>query len=196
MPTHSHLNLTLKINKNEKILWKGKPHKICLYLETIFNRMLPIAFCWGLFDLFCTIGALSSDAPLFIKFTIFPFMALHLMPVWLYLGGVISAILSYKNLSYVITDKALYISAGAFNQVFERREIREIRNITLRKGFWDNILFLGDINITFRRNDKNATLTRNGFPLHNIYDYQEVYELLNKLLKEGLEEKNEQNRTF
>ena len=116
--------------------------------------------------------------PLLIKFIIIPFMALHLMPVWIYLGGVIPAVLSYKNIYYAITNKALYISAGAFKQVFERRDLNDIANITMRKGFWDNILDLGDINITFKNSSEQYPLTRNGFPLHNIWEYIEVYKLL------------------
>ena len=178
MNINANLGLFTIIPEDEKVLWHGKPHKICLFLESIFNRMMPIAICWGLFDLIFMIFWISANSPLLIKFIIIPFMALHLMPVWIYLGGVIPAVLSYKNIYYAITNKALYISAGAFKQVFERRDLNDIANITMRRGFWDNILDLGDINITFKNSSEQYPLTRNGFPLHNIWEYLKVYKLL------------------
>ena len=75
--------LTLLIGKGEKILYADKPDKRCFIFECIFNPLLPFALVWGLFDMFFIGAAFSSDKADEAAFFIIPFMALHMMPVWL-----------------------------------------------------------------------------------------------------------------
>ena len=99
--------LELMVGSNEKIFWKGKPNKRCFILEGIFNPMLPFALVWFLFDsMFITAflgGATRSEIP--TAFTIIPiiFILFHLMPVWIYLGGVIFVFRRYKHTEYIQT---------------------------------------------------------------------------------------------
>lgn len=75
------------VGSGEKILYEGKPNKKCYIFEGIFNPLLPFALLWGAID-FGVIGIslLSEWTGGVGFFTLFIFMLLHLMPVWIYLG--------------------------------------------------------------------------------------------------------------
>ena len=80
---------------DETILYEGKPDKKCFVFESIFNPLLPIAIIWGIFDFgFLRMGIES------MQFIIIPFMLFHMMPVWIYLAGVIFSFKKYKNTYY------------------------------------------------------------------------------------------------
>ena len=57
----SKTDLELMVGKDEKVLWAGRPDKLCFVLEGIFNPMLPFALIWFLIDsvflIFFTVGA-------------------------------------------------------------------------------------------------------------------------------------------
>ena len=42
----SKTELELMVGKDEKVLWAGRPDKLCFILEGIFNPMLPFALIW------------------------------------------------------------------------------------------------------------------------------------------------------
>ena len=83
------------ISKNEKVLWNSKPDFKCFILESIFNPLLPFAIVWGLFDSMFITAFISGSSHMpkeVASFALIPligFFALHLMPVWIYLAGVI-----------------------------------------------------------------------------------------------------------
>ena len=84
---------------NERIVWSGRPKKSCFVLECIFNPMLIFAFIWFMFDFMFISQIFSSDlSELDSSVWMFVgFFALHLMPVWIYLGGVI---FSFRKLAF------------------------------------------------------------------------------------------------
>ena len=71
--------------------------------------------------------------------TMVPFFILHIMPVWIYLGGVLFTFSRYKNNEYIITDKAVYISSKTFSFKNERKETEKLSNIGTRQGFFIHI---------------------------------------------------------
>ena len=77
------------VGPNEKILYEGKPNKECYIFESIFNPLLPFALLWGIID-FSIIGvSFFAEGNENVLFFIIPFMLLHMMPVWIYLGGIL-----------------------------------------------------------------------------------------------------------
>ena len=90
-------DLELMIGKNETILWRGKPDKKCFLLESIFNPLLPFALIWALVDFGIILGfRFGFGGVSEIAFFLVPFFLLHLMPVWLYLGGIALSVKKYK----------------------------------------------------------------------------------------------------
>lgn len=184
MHTNTILNLISQISKDEEILWAGKPHKTVLLLESIFNRNMIPAIIWGLMDYLVFVRILNNSQ---IGGLLIILLFIHLMPVWIYLSGILITYLAYQNTCYVITDKAIYLSTGIFKQVYEARPHTEIKKVTAKKSFFDNIYNLGDVSVSYKIKGL-YTLTRNGIPLHNIEDYIKVYDLVLDLKTKGKEE--------
>ena len=87
--------LKMMIGSEETILYEGKPDKKCFLFESIFHPLLPVAIIWAIFDLsfFNQMGIVGMQTFLV------PFMLLHMMPVWIYLFGVIFSIRKDQNTS-------------------------------------------------------------------------------------------------
>ena len=187
--------LELMVGSNEKILWKGKPNKRCFILEGIFNPMLPFALAWFLFDsLFIATfigGAATSGAP--AVFSIFPliFFLIHLMPVWIYLGGVIFVFRRYQHTEYIVTDKGVYISGGLFSYTCNMKPFTELARVNIHRGIIDQIIGVGDVVLTSNNiaDYCNSGVRVNGGPvgtglgitISDIKDYRKVFELIKKL---------------
>ena len=72
------------VGTDETILYEGKPDKKCFLFESILNPLLPIAIIWALLDMSFLGFALES-----MQLFMLTFMLFHMMPVWIYLSGVI-----------------------------------------------------------------------------------------------------------
>ena len=177
--------LKLLIGKDEKIIYTGKPNKKCFIFESIFTPLLPFALLWGLID-FGVIGfsmtAKDEKAALFLV----PFMLLHLMPVWIYLGGALLSFRRYQNTSYIVTDKAIYASGGVFSRHYNTKPFAELSHVDLHRGIFDQWFGVGDI-ITTSAQANPATLngrrtsTNAGISIDSISNYIEVYNIVKKL---------------
>ena len=84
------------VGYEETIYYEGKPDRKCFILESIFNPLLPIAIIWALFDL-GFLGAAGFGMTGGMQMILIPFMLFHMMPVWIYLFGVIFSFKRYKN---------------------------------------------------------------------------------------------------
>jgi len=178
--------LTLLVGKGEKILYAGKPDKKCFIFESIFNPLLPFAVLWGIFDMFFIGAAFSSDKADEAAFFIIPFMALHMMPVWLYLGGALLSFRRYRNKAYIVTDKGIYASGGVFARTYQSKPFAELSHVDLHRGIFDQWFGVGDI-ITTSAQANPATLngrrtsTNAGISIDSIANYAEVYKLVKQL---------------
>lgn len=177
-------DLELMVGQGETILWRGKPHKKCFMLECVFNPMLPFAAIWAFFDL-GVIGmiSLSGDGmggmALFLLF----FFALHLMPVWLYLGGVFLSLRKYKHTEYIVTDKGIYVSGGAFAYTNEMKPFTDLSHINIHRGIFDQWLGVGDV-VTVCAHTGSGTGDghgSHGISICDIPDYQKVFSMIKEL---------------
>lgn len=170
------------VNENEKILYEGKPNKKCFIFESIFNPMMPFALIWGIIDFSILGGTLFFSKQSNIGFFIIPFMLLHLMPVWIYLGGVLFTIRKYKNTYYIVTDSGIYVSKGIFSKTYNHKPFAELSHIDLHRGIFDQMFNVGDIITTssqFTNNSTNASIS-----ICSISNYMEVYNIVKKLQKD------------
>lgn len=172
-------DLLAMVDPSETIYWKGKPDKKCFRLESIFNPLLPFAAIWGLID-FSILGVslFSGEAAFFI----IPFILFHMMPVWMYLGGILLITRKYKNMAYIVTDKAVYFSHGAFTKNVNVKPFAELSHINLHRGIIDQMCNVGDVVISTNQ------YTSKGAPVNlvisSISDYQKVYSMVSKLQKD------------
>jgi len=170
------------VNENEKILYEGKPNKKCFIFESIFNPLLPFALIWGIMDFGMLGGSLSFAGGSEVISFIIPFMLIHLMPVWIYLGGIIFSFRKYRNTYYIVTDNGIYVSGGVFSKTFKHKPFAELSHVDLHRGIFDQMFNVGDIITTssqFSNNNSNATIS-----ISSISDYIDVYNLVKKLQKD------------
>ena len=146
-------DLELMVGSNEKIIWQGKPNKRCFVLEGIFNPLLPFALVWFLFDASFIIAMITGTAAAhstsglpFIPFI--AFFALHLMPVWIYLGGVLFVFRRYRHTEYIVTDKGVYVSGGLFSYTCNMKPFTELARVNIHRGIIDQMIGVGDVVLT------------------------------------------------
>lgn len=161
----------IHVSKGETVLWKGKPDKKVSVFEGIFNPMLPFAIIWTLIDSFFIRAAFNtSDAA--TRSTMSAFLAIHMLPVWMYLFGVITAGLKAKNTRYVVTDRAVYIQKGIFTVNTERSPLNEVNHTSIHIGIIDNICGTGDV-ITECIHENHR--------IENIRDFDDVCDLITRV---------------
>lgn len=146
--------------------------------------MLPFALIWALFDSLFIGAAIASGSPSAIAM-IFVFMLFHLMPVWIYLGGVIFTNRKYKNTSYLITNNGIYISRGLFTYNYEMKPFTDLSHIEIHRGIFDQKLGVGDVVCTCVHGSISSNYSNSGhsegIAICDIPDYVEVFNLIKKL---------------
>lgn len=167
------------VSSDEKILYEGKPNKKCYTYESIFNPLLPFAIIWAIIDFGIIGSAFFSKGSNNMLYFMIPFMLLHLMPVWIYLGGVLLTVRRYKNTNYIVTDRAIYVSGGIFSKSFNRKSFAELSQINLHRGIFDQWLNVGDIVATSNQVSTNGKVSL--VSINSISNYIEVYNLVKKL---------------
>lgn len=164
----------------EKILWEAKPKKSAFIINQCLT-MMPFALIWLLFDSVFIIAFLfagSEDMPKEMLFFLIPFFALHLMPVWIWLGNVISAGKKWSNSVYYITDRRIIIQSGFIGIDFSTIYFKDIKNVTLNVGTIDKLLGVGDIH--FDLDDSSGYVKCSAFlDIENPY---QVYPQLQKIV--------------
>lgn len=166
------------VGPNETVLYAGKPNRKCYLFESIFNPMLPFAVLWAIID-FGIMGTAFGRVPREISTFMIGFMIFHLMPVWIYLGGVLFTFRRYKNTAYVVTDRAIYISGGILNRTILTKPFAEMSHIDLHRGVFDQVFGVGDVIVSSNQlmpDGKNTPIR-----LSSIENYIEVYNLIKKL---------------
>ena len=177
-------DLELMVGRNETILWRGKPNKKCFILESFFNPLLPFALIWGLIDLFVIFGiGIGSGGDSSVTFFLVPFFLLHMMPVWIYLGGVFLAFRKYKNTEYIITDRGIYVSGGTFSYTYEMKPFTDLSHINIHRGIFDQWLGVGDVVSICNHDGYNSrdSHSSHGLTICDISDYREVFSMVKQL---------------
>ena len=155
--------------------------------------MLPFALLWFGFDFFFISTMFKtnafSDSGMGSGFggVILIFFAFHLMPVWIYLGGVLFSIRKYRNTAYIITDRGIYVSGGTFTYNYEMKPFTDLSHINVHRGIFDQMLGVGDVISACEhdgynsRNSHSHSSGHSGITISDIYDYQKVFQLIRDL---------------
>lgn len=169
--------------EGESLIWSAKPKKNAFITNKIF-AMMPIAIIWLAIDLGIILGVMSTgDVPKGMALFFIPFFALHLMPVWIWLGNVLTASKKWKNTKYYVTDKRIIIETGLIGSNYQTIYYKDIRNVTLRVGLLDKMLGVGDIyfELGMFSNLRNDSKTINQAFL-DVEKPQEIYTRLQKIV--------------
>ena len=161
----------------ESILWRGKPKKSA-FIATKSLTMLPIAIIWLCFDSVLIMEAFQGDGPWFL----IPFMLLHLMPVWIWLGSTITAGKRWHNTNYFVTNRRIIIQGGFLAVNETSLFYKDLRNAQLRIGFLDKIFHTGDIVFDSGVMMYNRKNQQHGPVLEDLEDAQGVYNRIQKII--------------
>jgi membrane protein YdbS with pleckstrin-like domain len=164
--------LKYQIGVNENIIWSGTKDVKVSVMEAIFNPLLPFAIIWFILDFFIISRTAMNGAILL-------FFLVHLMPVWLYLFGVLTASLKARHTEYVITTKGIYIQSGIFTTVTEMKPFTDLSHVNVRTGVFDKICGTGDVITVCSHSGSNGH--SHGMNIENISDYEYVFRLIKEL---------------
>lgn len=157
----------IRIPNNEKVLWDGRPDKRASVIEAIVNPFLIFVIIWVAFDGFMILAMRSS-----MNMMSAAFFAFHLMPVYIYIFGVVTAGIKAKNTIYVITDRAIYFQHGIFTVQTEREPLNEIMHTGIHRGIIDQMCGLGDVHLA---------CFHGTHLISNIKDYEKVCEMISEI---------------
>ena len=165
--------------EGESLIWSAKPKKNAFIINKILG-MMPIALIWLAIDLGIIIGATSAeDFPKEMAFFFIPFFALHLMPVWIWLGNVLTASKKWKNTKYYVTDKRIIIQNGFIGESLQTVYYKDIKNVNMHVGIIDKLLGVADINFELGGTSNTATTNASFLDIEN---YMEIYPRLQKIV--------------
>ena len=140
-------NIKAEINpliEGENLIWKAKPKKTAFIINKVVF-MAPFAILWLAFDSAFIIAMLTTGDIGPMLLFIIQFFALHLMPVWIWLGNILTANRKWKNTTYYVTDKRIIIENGFIAGNFQTIYYKDLNNVSLRIGIIDKMLGVGDI---------------------------------------------------
>ncbi|MBP5433538.1 PH domain-containing protein [Ruminococcus sp.] len=180
--------LESQVGPNEHIIWSGTKNKKVSVMESIFNPLLPFAALWAIFDfgiIFMSSANSNSHSSTGIGKSmmgfLIPFFLLHLMPVWLYLGGVLTSAVRAKNTCYCVTDQAVYIQHGVFNTTTERITYQQVISVGTQQSFFDKRAYTGDVVLKLDEivySGKHRTPHQRNVKIENIADYEDLYQMI------------------
>lgn len=182
MESDPELTVNNILMPDEKILWQGKPNKKAFIINSLFTPLTFFAIVWLIFDGTFISLALSSNPPKEIYFILIPFMALHLMPVWMWLGNFISSFKRWQNTEYAVTDKRILIKSGFWGIDFKTLYYKEIKNVSLRKGMIDSMFGVADLYFDVINPHEYNNASNIEYVMFDIGNAYEVYMKLQKVV--------------
>jgi len=167
--------------EGENLIWSAKPKKSAYLINQILV-MMPIALIWLAFDSVFIISFFKSGQIKDMLFFIIPFFALHLMPVWIWLGNILSANKKWENTKYYVTDKRIIIQNGFIGENYQTIYYKDIKNVYLRKGLIDQMLKVGDIyfDLGYHHTSKGNPVVNSAFL--DVENPNEIYSRIQKIV--------------
>lgn len=171
------------MDSNEYQLWEGKPEKVTYIIGN--PVMYIVALVWGAFD-FAFIGLMfgvGGGLPMGFGLFMIPFFLLHLMPVWIAVGGPIYRAINWNYIQYVLTDKRIYIQSGIIGRDINVVEFMAISEPEVNVGLIEKLRGCGTIRLTpsvYRDRQGNQRNTSKGELLH-IEDPYNVYKRIKQM---------------
>ncbi len=152
------------LEEDETVLVRLKPSKRACIWESVL-RMLPIVIIWLAFDVGFITMLFVFDMPTFIKIFVGIFMLFHLMPVWIWISGIIRTVAGIKNLEYYFTEKRIICKSGVVGIDFKTFYYTNVYGLNCKVGLLEKRFKVGDIYVAAAQ----QTMILNNIP--NPYFY-------------------------
>ena len=164
------------LTAGEAILWRGKP-KRGAFIATKSLTMLPIAIFWLIFDLNFLNSALNSGS---MRGFLILFILVHMMPVWLWLGNMLTAGRRWKNTNYYVTNRRIILQGGFFAVNETSLFYKELRNANVRIGFLNKLFHTG--NIVFDNGILSYNKQSRPPMMEDLENAQDVYNRIQRII--------------
>lgn len=163
------------LDKDETVIWNGKPNKKGLVLDGVF-KMLPIVIVWLALDIaFITVmfaeGVFNENPSL--SYIALPFFIIHIAPLWIWMSNILKSTSAYNGFEYVLTQKRIIIKTEVFGIDVRSVLLSEVTEFKIVKDTVDKLLNTGDLIIKGEFTD---------VALLNIKNVEEVIEDFKKVL--------------
>lgn len=158
------------LSSGEHILWSGKPKKNA-FVAAHSLTLMPIAIVWICFD-FTAISSIFSSGS--FQLFLLGFFALHLMPVWIWLGSLITAPKRWRNTNYYVTNRRIIIQGGFLAVNEKSLFFKEIRSVQSKVGIFDKLFGTGSILFNSEMVSSNNKATPPSFQY--LEEFAHVYE--------------------
>lgn len=165
--------------EGENVLWSAKPKRKAFIINRII-RMMPFALIWLFLDLYVILTFINIDYSVNLL-VIIPFFAIHLFPVWIWIGDIATANIKWKNTKYYVTDRRIIIQTGIIGASYQTIYYKDIKNVNLKIGLIDKLLGVGDIYIDTGEVRQVKHGVQNVF--YSLLDVERPYEIYPKLQK-------------
>ena len=167
-------NLEKILEPGERIIWEGRPKKNAYCINSI-AALTPFALMWLLFDSFFIIAAISGGVDIILAIFLIAFFSIHLMPVWIWIGQMLTANKKWKNVKYALTDRRILIQDKTMALV--GINYKDIIKVDFYNFGLDKFFGVGDVHIEFTEkysyDDGDAQIL-------DIVDAYEVYSEINR----------------
>ena len=177
-------DLYVMLKNGEEVIWEGKPDKRAFVLESVFNPMAIFAFIWiAVATCVVVCMVLFGDKASAPWFFLVPFFAVWLMPVWIWLGTVLTTFIRYKQVYYMITDRRVLTKHGCFKVSYASVPLKRIIDMHTSRSLSDRMFGVGDVSFSV------AGHAGEFHTIDNIEEYIEVMSVLEDLIdaRSGLE---------
>lgn len=129
------------LDNDEHIIWEGKPDRLTYIIGPV--AIYIFALIWAAIDVPIMISFFSSGAPLYLL----AFFALHLLPVWIAIGGPIYRMINWNYIQYAITGKRIYIASGAIGRDIKVIDFSDVREPSVNVGLIEKVRNCGSIQL-------------------------------------------------
>jgi len=169
-------NISEVLDKNERILWQGKPAFLPFAFGRLFKAFLALFMLAGaIFYIFYTAMYINhwptTDTITLIVFTLGIFSPLLLVLLFFVVAGFIRAFV-WKVTEYAVTDKRIILKSGIIGREFRMIDFDKVSNIEVHVDFVDKL---------FRKNTGSLYIYGNfsNLPLNKPYLVEHVMDPYN-----------------
>lgn len=161
----------------ETIFWRGKPKK-SVFIASRVLTLMPIAIVWLCLDSTLIVSAFHSDGPWFL----IPFMLLHLAPVWIWLGSMLTAGKRWKNTTYYVTNRRIILQGGFFAVNETSIFYKDLHNAQLQIGLLGKLFHTGNIMFNSGAVQTRQEINNRGPVMENLENPQDVYNRIQTII--------------